>query len=360
MTEVQAAATTPWRRDPRQVEASLVAWARTFRGDDAVVTEVRAPDSGMANDTVLFRLDGEALVARLAPAPDSPYPTFPSYDLHLQQRVVELVRERTSVPVPEVVHLERSETWLGVPFLVVKAVDGVVASDNPPYLLDPNGWFLRGTPEKWKRLEVSTIDVLVQLHRIVDDCEATAFLRPDAPGDTVLARQLAYQRSYYEWARDGHEIPILERAFEVLAATMPANDRSVLNWGDSRPGNIIYRDFEPVAVLDWEMATVGPPEVDLAWVTFFQRFFSGMAEQYGLPPVPAMFERAEAVATYERLSGDVLDDLAWYEALAGLRFGIILARMSLRSMAFGLQEPPADPNAMIMFAPLLERLLAEL
>ena len=85
-----------------------------------------------------------------------------------------------------------------------------------------------------------------------------------------------------------------------------------------------------------------------------------MAEQYGLPPVPAMFERAETVATYERLSGDVLDDLAWYEALAGLRFGIILARMTLRSIAFGLQELPTDPNEMIMFGPLLERLLAEL
>jgi hypothetical protein len=56
----------------------------------------------------------------------------------------------------------------------------------------------------------------------------------------------------------------------------------------------------------------------------------------------------------------VLDDLAWYEALAGLRFGIILARMSQRSIAFGLQEPPADPDDLIMFAPLLERLLGDL
>ena len=43
-----------------------------------------------------------------------------------------------------------------------------------------------------------------------------------------------------------------------------------------------------------------------------------------------MFDRDETAANYERLSGDRLDDLAWYEALSGLRFGIILARMSLR------------------------------
>ena len=360
MTDVRPGSTTPWRRDPAQIAAGLAAWARAFRGPDAAVTDVRAPDSGMANDTVLFRLDGEPLVARLAPAPESPCPTFPVYDLGFQQRVIELVRSRTDVPVPEIVHLETSDTALGVPFIVVRAIDGVVPSDNPPYLIDPDGWFLRGTPEQWKRFETSTIEVLTKLHTIADDGAETAFLRPDAPGDTPLARLLAYQRGYYEWARDGVRVPLLERAFDVLAATMPANDRSVLNWGDSRPGNIIYRDFEPVGVLDWEMATVGPPEVDLAWGTFFQRFFGGMAEQHGLPPVPAIFDRAGVVATYERMSGEALDDLAWYEALAGLRFGIIVARISLRLIAFGMREQPADPNELIMFVPVLERLLADL
>jgi len=264
------------------------------------------------------------------------------------------------VPVPEVVHLEPSEAWLGVPFMVVRAVEGQVPCDNPPYLLDPSGWFLQGTPNDWKRLETSTIAVFAQLHGIADDGEDTAFLRVDAPGDTALARLLASHREYYEWARAGHTVPILERAFAVLSATMPANDRRVLLWGDGRPGNIIYRDFEPVAVLDWEMAGVGPPEVDVAWTTFFQRFFAHMAQQWSLPAVPAMFDRAETAATYARLGGETLDDLAWYEALAGLRFGIILARMSLRSTAYARQELPADPDDLVMFAPLLDELLRDL
>jgi aminoglycoside phosphotransferase (APT) family kinase protein len=350
---------TPWRRDPAQLEADLTRWARSARGARACVADVRLPASGMANDTVMFSVDGEALVARLAPAPGSPYPTFPTYDLEFQRRVMDLVRARTTVPVPEVVHLERSSAWLGAPFLVTRAVEGAVASDNPPYLLDPGGWFLSGTPEQWERLEVSTIDLLVRLHRIGDDGEVTAFLHADEPGTTALARQLAAHRRYYDWARDGRTVPVLERAFDVLTRTLPANDRSVVNWGDARPGNIIYRDFEPVAALDWEMAGMGPPEVDVAWVTFFQRLFAGMAAQYGLT-VPAMFGREETAATYEQRSGDTLDDLGWYEALAGLRLGIILMRMTLRSAAFGLQELPADANDMIMFVPLLERMLGDL
>jgi aminoglycoside phosphotransferase (APT) family kinase protein len=360
MSETEPMTATPWRRDPRVVEAGLAAWARSFGGAASIVTDLRMPGSGMANDTVLFRLDGEALVARLAPASDSAYPTFPTFDLEFQTRVMDLVRARTSVPVPDVVHLERSEAWLGAPFLVVRAIDGVVADDNPPYLLDPNGWFLRGSPDDWARLEASTIELFARLHTIVDDGVDTAFLRPDADGDTALARLLASHRDYYMWARDDREIPVLEHALEVLTRTLPANSRSVLLWGDGRPGNVIYDEFEPVAALDWEMAGVGPPEVDLAWTTFFQRFFADMATQYGLPPVPAMFGRAQTVAAYQRSSGETLDDLAWYEALAGLRFGIILARMSLRSIAYRQRPLPDDPDDLILFAPLLRRLLADL
>jgi aminoglycoside phosphotransferase (APT) family kinase protein len=356
----QPSSTTPWRRRPEEIEEALRRWAADVRGTGASVADVCVPSSGMANDTVLFVLDDEPLVARFAPHPDTPFQTFPTFDLELQARVIELVGDRTDVPVPEVVHLERSEDYVGVPFLVVRRVEGQVPGDNPPYLLDPNGWFLQGTPEDWARLERETIDVLARLHRVADDGAATAFLHHDQPGGTALARQLAHQRSYYEWAREGRSVPILERALDVLEAGLPANDAAVLNWGDSRPGNIIYRDFEPVAVLDWEMASVGPPEVDLAWTTFFQRFWADMAQTYGLPPVVAMFDTDATVATYEELSGRALDRLAWYEAFAGLRFGIILLRMSQRSIAFGVQSPPDDPDQLMMFPTLLDRLLQEI
>jgi aminoglycoside phosphotransferase (APT) family kinase protein len=257
------------------------------------------------------------------------------------------------------VELERSPRWLGVPFLVTRFADGLVAGDSPPYLLDPNGWFRKGSPEQWQRFEHATIDVIARLHRIPGDDAATAFLLPKAAGDSLLAQHLAEHHAYYDWARDGHVIPVLERAYAALAKTLPRNARRVLNWGDSRPGNILYRDFEPVLVLDWEMASGGPPELDIAWLTFFQKFYAGMGARYGVQ-VPAMFGHAETRAIYERLAGEKLGDLTWYEALAGYRFGIIVARMMLRSAAFGQQPAPADPDELVIFKPLLEELVAAL
>ena len=48
-------------------------------------------------------------------------------------------------------------------------------------------------------------------------------------------------------------------------------------WGDSRVGNVLYQDFRPVAVLDWEMATLGPREMDVAWIIFAHMVFQELA-----------------------------------------------------------------------------------
>jgi aminoglycoside phosphotransferase (APT) family kinase protein len=312
----------------------------------------------MANDTVLFTLSGEPMVARLAPTPGSPYPTFPSFDLDFQDRTMRLVRGRTAVPVPEVIHFERSDQWLGVPFLVVRAVDGLVPPDDPPYVV--HGWVVEATEEQRQRLETSSINVLVELHKITDDGADTLFLQPAVPGETALGRQLECQRGYYEWAREGEMVPIVEQAFDVLAKTMPAARRSVLNWGDSRIGNIIFRDFEPVAVLDWEMATVGPPEVDLAWMTFIHAFSQWLADYFGSPGLPDMFDQHRAVTTYERLAGTKIEGLTWFETFAALRYAVISIRQSFRGVAYGLQAPPARPNQRVMGRHLLKNLLKEL
>ena len=53
-------------------------------------------------------------------------------------------------------------------------------------------------------------------------------------------------------------MPLIERTFAALDKTRPHEGPTVLNWGDSRIGNMMFHDFAPVAVLDWEMAALGP------------------------------------------------------------------------------------------------------
>lgn len=123
-------------------------------------------------------------------------------------------------------------------------------------------------------------------------------------------------------------------------------------------GNILWRDCEPVAVVDWEMATVGPPEVDIAWMIWLHAFFQNLARQYGLPGMPDFLQRRQVAATYEQISGRPVRDLEWYEAYAMLRMAIIIVRTSMRSVVFGTAQRPDDPNDLINFRGLLEQVMA--
>ena len=352
---------TPWRRDPGELGPRLATWASERLGTEVDVPEVEAPGNGMSSDTVLFTMQRadtgvrERYVARLAPPP-SLHPVFPEYDLDLQRRCMELVAAHTTVPVPHTPWYETDPEWLGAPFLVMDRIDGIVPTDNPPYVF--GGWLMDASPEDRARLQRSSVDVLARLHEITVGAHDLAFLARPEHGATALDQHLGYQRWYYEWAREGVAYPLIERTFAWLEAHRPHEGPTVLNWGDGRIGNMLYRDFEPVAVLDWEMAAVGPAEIDVAWMIFLHRFFQDLAERFEMPGLPGFMTASDVCARYESRTGYAATDLHWYEVFGALRFAIVSVRTSTRGIAYGQMDQPADPDDLIMFRALLERMIS--
>jgi aminoglycoside phosphotransferase (APT) family kinase protein len=358
----------PSKRDYADVRRRLTTWLATRlpQGADPQVGELSVPEgTGMSSETLLFDVTwtehgaprGGRFVARMSPEM-SDYPVFPSYDLELQHRCLRLVATHSDVPVPDAPWLELDETPLGTPFFVMARVDGVVPSDMPPYVF--GGWLAEGDAADRARLQRNALGVLARLHDIdVSGADASFLDRPEW-GATPLDQHLAYQRWYYDWAREGVEYPIIERCFAWLDAHRPLDEGPVvLNWGDSRIGNIMWRDFEPVAVLDWEMASLGAPEVDVAWMMFMHRFFQDMAERYGMPGIPDLMRRDTVARDYEEQSGRKLVALDFYEMFAALRFAIVSVRTSTRAIAHGDMPPPesGDPDDLIMHRSLIEQML---
>jgi aminoglycoside phosphotransferase (APT) family kinase protein len=360
MTDERLELDTPWRRDPAELAERLTKWARAAIAPDVTACDPSAPGNGMSSETVLFHLRDakgsvERYVARMAPLPEL-YPVFPEYDLELQRRCMELVRATTDVPAPEVPYSEQDAEWLGSPFIVMKHVDGVPPLDVPPYVF--GGWVMDASPQQRARMQRNAVSVVARLHEITPATHDLEFLTRPEHGATALDQQLGYQHWYYDWAREGATYPLIERTFEWLDARRPAEVRTVFNWGDARIGNMLWRNFEPVAVLDWEMATVGPPEVDLAWMIFLHAFFQDLAARLEMPGLPDFMNRDEIAATYEELSGHPVHALAWFEVYAALRFAIVSIRTSTRGIAYGSMEKPEDPDDLVMFRDLLEQMLA--
>ncbi len=349
---------TPWRRDLGELGTALGTWVAETVGPDATVVDVASPGNGMSSETVLFAVrSGRELdhyAARLAPLPEL-YPVFPQYDLELQRRCMDLVRAHTDVPAPEVVWSVADPKWLGTPFLVMRRIDGESPPDIPPYVF--GGWMMDATPEERAQLQNSSVSVIARLHEITPASHDLAFLTQPEHGTSALDQQLGYQRWYYEWARDGVTYPLIEATLAWLDANRPDEGPTVLNWGDARIGNMLYRDFEPVAVLDWEMATVGPAEIDIAWMVFLHSFFNDLAQKFELPGIPDFMQRDDVARTYEQMTGRAVGPLEWFEVFAALRFAVVSIRTSTRGIAYGTMEKPDDPDDLVMFRSLLEQML---
>ena len=321
--------------------------------------------TGMSSETLLFDATwtegGErkeaALVARVAPMTED-VPVFPTYDLEGQFKSIDTVAAMTDVPVPHPWFYVGDEAVIGSPFFIMGKVVGEVPPDVPPYNFG-EGWLYTATPEQQRTLQDSTVEVLAKLHAIPEPEKNFAHLAGDFPGDSALRRHLANRRHWYDWATaDSGRSPLIEKGFAHLEKTFPQHESpTVLNWGDSRIGNCMYRDFRPVAVLDWEMAGLGPCETDLAWMAYLHMMFEDMAVTYGFPNMPDFLKLDEVAETYERLSGHTPRDLEWYVLYSALQLGIVYLRTGMRSVHFGERDVPANGDELLMNATALSTLI---
>jgi aminoglycoside phosphotransferase (APT) family kinase protein len=357
-------------RDPDETRQRLERWLAGTLGPDSSpsVTDLAGTDAnGMSSDTMLFRAtwtdqDGghdERLVARVAPDSHD-VPVFPTYDMQGQFDVIRQVGELTDAPVPRTWWCETSPKPMGAPFFVMSQVDGTVPPDVMPYTFGDN-WVYDATAEQQRRLQDTTVEAIAALHDVTDPTSRFSFLERSSPGDTHLQRHVATTRAWYDMVkREGAGSVLVENGFDWLDANWPAHESDpVLSWGDSRIGNVLYQDFAPVALLDWEMAGIGPAELDIGWIVYAHHVFQTLAGLLELPGMPGFMAPADVAATYESLRGYAVRDLRFYMVYSAVQWGIVFLRTGSRQAHFGEREMPADPSELIHNRIHLETLLAD-
>ncbi|MCI3244465.1 MULTISPECIES: phosphotransferase family protein [Streptomyces] len=338
-------------RDREDLTRRLTAWLGT-RLPGAKAVRVTVPESnGLSSETLLFELDHpeppvRACALRLAADPAA-YTVFPVYDMARQYRTMRLVAEHSDLPVPRVLWLEEDPGPLGAPFFVMERVRGRVPPDVMPYTYEGN-WLHAADDAERERLEAASVALLARLHDQVPPEEAE-FLALPGEGD-ALRRHVTAQRTYYDWVVDGRaRSPLIEAAFDRLEELWPRDPgKAVLNWGDARIGNVVYDGFEPVAVLDWEMAALAPREVDLGWTVYLHRFFQDLTVAFGQRGLPDFLRRDRVEARYARLTGHTPRDMDFYTLYAALRHAIVMLRIAYRQVHFGEASVPADPDTLIL------------
>ncbi|MCW2857776.1 MAG: aminoglycoside phosphotransferase [Marmoricola sp.] len=238
------------------------------------------------------------------------------------------------LPVPGLVAACPDDSVMGgAPFLLMDSMDGFNASTGLPGLH-------AGDPLIRHRMGLSAVEGLAALGAV--DHEALGlgdFGRADGFLERQVPRWLGELASYD--ALEGYPGADLPGALELaqwLGTHLPTTYQPGILHGDFHLANLLFdRDGpELTAILDWEMATIGDPLLDLGWllVTWpvdpgseINVLVSSFAEQGGLAT------RAELVNRYAELSGRDLSAIDWYAALAGFKLGIVLEGTYARACA---------------------------
>jgi aminoglycoside phosphotransferase (APT) family kinase protein len=302
------------RRDGTALAEGLARWVAARHGRvpganaDAAevgIVGIAHAEGGMANETILvdFGLDHEGMVVRLPPL----IPTFPDYELGPQAAVQNAVAA-SGVPAPSPSIVEPDTSWLGAPFLVMPRVRGDVAGPAPvfdPYVLDAG-------PALQRVMHDGLMDAVAAVHAVPWRVPG---LEDDLPGP-MLGDAVDRWAAYVEWAAEGDPLPALAEGLDWCARHRPPDGDAVLLWGDVRLGNLVFDDARHVsAILDWDLASIGPPEMDLGW-HFGLEFM--MEELFGRR-VPGFPSRIEALERYEQATGHEVRNLAWHEVFALVR-----------------------------------------
>ncbi len=239
---------------------------------------------GQSNPTYRLTFGDRDVVLRKQPAGE----LLPSAHAVDREYRVQKALADSDVPVPAMLHLCEDKAVIGTLFYVMEALDGRVFHDS----------VIEGvTPDERARMYASMNQALASLHKV--DWQAVGLDGFGRPGN-YFVRQINRWTRQWEAAKT-REIPEIDRLIAWLPDNVGEDDETTVVHGDYRLGNLMFHSREPrvIALLDWELSTLGHPLADLAFNCMFwyasPSMFRGIAgldrEALGIPSVDAYVER---------------------------------------------------------------------
>ncbi len=276
--------------------------------------------SGYSNLTYLLRFGERELVLRRPPVGTK---IKTAHDMAREYRILtNLIQVYPKVPKP-LLYCD-DETIVGAPFYVMERVKGVILRAKPPAGISLS-------PELMRRLSESCIDNLVAIHRLdYGQAGLSDFGKPEG----YIERQIRGWTQRYQNARTD-DIPKIERAIEWLNANMPAESGAALIHNDYKYDNLVLAPnnlANIIAVLDWEMATIGEPLMDLgtALAYWIEPDDPLEMQMFGLTTLPGNLNREQLVARYNKTSGREILSIVFYYVYGLFKIAAIVQQIYCR------------------------------
>jgi aminoglycoside phosphotransferase (APT) family kinase protein len=291
--------------------------ARNVPGATAQISIERI-GGGQSNPTFFVDAGQRRLVLRMQPDGD----LLPSaHAVDREYRVLSALAA-TDVPVPDAVCYSDDRSVVGTPFYLMERVEGRVFE----------GAEIAGVPAGERTaMYRAAAETLARLHRL--DWQALGLADFGRPGNY-------FQRQVARWSRQWRdsktrEIPAIDRLIEWLPSHIPADDTAAIAHGDFRIGNLLFHPTEAgiVAVLDWELSTIGHPMADLAFLCI--PYHTAPAEYRGTLGLDraalGIPEQAQLVDWYAAVTGMPARLEPFHLAFSLFRFAVIFVGIEARA-----------------------------
>jgi aminoglycoside phosphotransferase (APT) family kinase protein len=290
--------------------------------------DLEAEPIGEGHSNVTFGLSNGLVLRR---PPRGPLPPS-AHDVLREARLLSKLDD-TPVRVPKVLATCEDTAVIGAPFYIMEYVEGEVIASTIPDVLD--------NPEQRRRVADQLIDSLVELHGV--DYAAVGLDGFGKPSG-YLERQLRRFGGLWEHNRT-RDVPEIEQVGRWLADNLPDSPPATIVHGDYRLGNTMFACAAPaqlVAILDWEMATIGDPLADLGYLMIHWTQEGDDLGRFNLQNVtrlPGFPTREELLARYEEHSGRSMKSLDWYVTLALWKASVFMEGNYKRAVSGSTDDP---------------------
>ncbi len=309
--------------DGLDLERLATYFAEHVPGASGGALRARLISGGKSNLTYAIEDAAQTYVLRRPPL-GHVLPT--AHDMSREYTVINALGS-TAVPVPKAYAFCDDTTVNGAPFYVMELVDGQIARDAND--------LATFTADDARRCSEALVDVLAAIHAV--DWRAVgleSFGRPDG----FMARQVRRWNQQWESSKEAGcpDVPAVTELARRLAASVPESTAPTIVHGDYRLDNTMLAPDDRgriVAVLDWEMSTLGDPLADLGlFLLYWGRDESSAAAVAGaaITTDAGFLSRDQIVERYAAATGINLHALEWYEIFAAYKLAVIVAGIHAR------------------------------
>ncbi len=247
-----------------------------------------------------------------------------AHDMDREFTVLIKLYEAGFIKVPQAIHLCLDERVMGTKFYLMNRVQGIILRNRLPKDLE-------ASEQTFRALSKATIDQLVKLHQI--DIHSSGLTMLGKPEGYVHRQVEGWTKRYHHSQTD--EIASMKEVAEWMQKNIPATSKTSFIHNDFKYDNLVLNPnglTDIIAILDWEMATVGDPLMDLGTTLAYWAEASdhNALKPFNLTWMPGNFTRKEAMEYYQKQSGAAVDNIVFYYAFGAFKVGVICQQIYYR------------------------------